>query len=144
MFQLLPGLAEKDFIIDLPLCRVLLEDNRCYRWLFLVPRKENVNSTLQLSTEERFLLVNEISLIETVFIKLFNPDRINIAAIGNKTPQLHIHMIARYSDDPDWPETVWGKSYPLYDPKEKSQIIDKIAQAIKTYATDLCIKTEPN
>ena len=140
MFQLLPNLDQKDFIIDLPLCRVLLEDNRCYRWLFLVPRKENIRNLLQLSLEERFSLMREISLIETVFIKLFNPDRINIASIGNKTPQLHIHVIARYSNDPDWPETVWGKTYLPYTVQEKAQIIDKITGAIRTDAPKLGIQ----
>jgi diadenosine tetraphosphate (Ap4A) HIT family hydrolase len=44
----------------------------------------------------------------------FNPTQLNVAAIGNKTPQLHVHVIARYTHDPAWPGTVWD--HPVRSP----------------------------
>ena len=39
-------------------------------------------------------------------------DKLNIAALGNVVPQLHVHLIARSKSDPAWPHPVWGKLKP--------------------------------
>ncbi|MBR1648954.1 MAG: HIT family protein [Alphaproteobacteria bacterium] len=131
MFELVPGLAKKDFIINLKLCTVLFEDNRLYPWIFLVPQKENVKNMTFLSMEERLQLMREIALAEEVMTNLFNPSQINVAMIGNKTPQLHVHIIARKDGDPDWPGTVWDGHSSPYDPSEKEKIIARIKQNIE-------------
>jgi len=127
-FQLVAGLAAKDYLLDLKLCRVLFEDNKYYPWIFLVPMKENVKNMTDLSMEERMQLMREIALAESVMMKLFPCDQDNVAMIGNLTPQLHVHVVCRRADDPDWPDTVWNKTTAKYDTDEKMAIMNKIKQ----------------
>ncbi|MBP1532329.1 MAG: HIT family protein [Alphaproteobacteria bacterium] len=127
-FELVSGLAAKDFVLDLKLCRVLFEDNKYYPWIFLVPMKENTKNMTNLTMEERFQLMREIALAEDVMMKLFPCDQDNVAMIGNMTPQLHVHIVCRKAGDPDWPGTVWNSTSGKYEAAEKSQIIAKIKQ----------------
>ncbi|MBO6281293.1 MAG: HIT family protein [Alphaproteobacteria bacterium] len=125
-FELVSGLAVKDFVLDLKLCRVLFEDNKHYPWIFLVPMKENVKNMTALTMEERYQLMREIALAEKVMFKLFPCDQDNVAMIGNMTPQLHVHVVCRKSGDPDWPGTVWNSTTGKYDPDVKQSLIRKI------------------
>ncbi len=106
-FELHPNLAKKLFVMDLPLSRVLLEDDRHYPWLLLVPRRPGVSRIIDLSPADQLLLMCELDLAQTVIWEMFQPTQLNVAAIGNKTPQLHVHVIARREADPAWPGTVW-------------------------------------
>ena len=131
-FQLVSGLAAKDYVIDLKLCRVLFEDNKYYPWIFLVPKKENTKNMTNLTMEERFQLMREIALAENVMFKLFPCDQDNVAMIGNMTPQLHVHVVCRKAGDPEWPDTVWNRTTGKYDAIEKEKIIAAIkAEFIK-------------
>src|SRR5437764_1175026 len=98
-FELHPNLLKKIFLTDLPLCRVLLEDEKHYPWLFLVPRRPNISRIMDLSSEDQLQLIKELDLVQRIMWEEFQPTQLNVAAIGNKTPQLHIHVIARYADD---------------------------------------------
>ena len=129
-FELVPALQQKEFVCDLPFCRVLMEDNADYPWIFLVPRKSNVRNMLDLTTEERMLLMREIEISERAMNELFHPMQTNVAMIGNKTPQLHVHIICRFETDPLWPDTVWGCLAPEYDLKTKNEMIEKIKKEI--------------
>ncbi len=106
-FELHPNLSEKIFIKDLPLCRLLMEDDEHYPWFFLVPRVPDVSKIMDLSSVDQLQLLKELDFLQKVVWQEFHPHQINVAAIGNKTPQLHIHVIARFEDDPAWPATVW-------------------------------------
>jgi len=125
-FTLTAGLAAKDYVTDLKLCRVLFEDNCYYPWIFLVPKKENTKNMTDLTIEERLQLMREIALAESVMFKLFECDQDNVAMIGNLTPQLHVHVVCRKIGDPEWPDTVWNRSTAKYKPQDKTKIIDKI------------------
>jgi diadenosine tetraphosphate (Ap4A) HIT family hydrolase len=125
MFQL-HELLERDalFITDLPLCRALLMNNSLFPWLVLVPRIENAREIIDLPESERYRLMAEISKASFTLKELFNPHKINVASLGNMVPQLHVHIIARFTDDPAWPEPVWGKGQDSYHhPKE---LIEKL------------------
>ena len=128
-FTLTAGLAAKDYVTDLKLCRVLFEDNCYYPWIFLVPKKENTKNMTDLTIEERLQLMREIALAESVMFKLFECDQDNVAMIGNMTPQLHVHIVCRKVGDPDWPGTVWNSHSDKYEPAEKQAIIAKIKKA---------------
>ncbi|MBR1841460.1 MAG: HIT family protein [Alphaproteobacteria bacterium] len=130
-FELVSGLAAKDFVLDLKLCRVLFEDNKYYPWIFLVPMKENVKNMTALTMEERYQLMREIALAEKVMFKLFPCDQDNVAMIGNMTPQLHVHIVCRKNGDPDWPGTVWNSTTGKYDPAVKQELIAKIRNEMK-------------
>lgn len=132
-FQLHSNLITKTFLIDLPLCQVLLEDNRYYPWLFLVPRRQNIERIMDLEPSDQLQLIKEIDTAQNILWNTFSPTQINVAAIGNKTPQLHIHVIARYSNDPAWPGTVWDHpAVAPYTPEQKEQIVQKLINAFNT------------
>ena len=108
-FELLNDFKTKDFIVDLKLCKVLMED-KVYPWILLIPMKNDITQINQLSEDDSFQLMREINFASNVMEKIFKTDRLNVAAIGNKTPQLHIHIISRTKDDALWPETIWGQN----------------------------------
>jgi diadenosine tetraphosphate (Ap4A) HIT family hydrolase len=130
-FELVPSLAKKDFVTDLTLSKVLFENNEYYPWVFLVPMKSNVKNMLALTLDERIQLMKEIAMVEKIMFDLFKPDQTNVAMIGNMTPQLHVHIICRKENDPDWPGTVWGNQKKPYNEDTKITTINKIKTAIE-------------
>ncbi|NWF37777.1 HIT domain-containing protein [Mariprofundus sp. NF] len=105
-----PQLEKDCFVIGrLPLCLLLLINDANYPWFILVPQREGITEIHQLSDEDQQQLMRESSQLAAVIEKEFNADKINIAALGNMVPQLHIHHIVRYKSDPAWPAPVWGK-----------------------------------
>ena len=109
MFKLHPQL-EKDCEIvgDYPLCRLLLLNDRQYPWVILVPRREDITESFQLNIQDQLQLQKESTNVLAMMAKHFNADKMNVAALGNVVPQLHIHHIARFKNDPAWPKPVWG------------------------------------
>ena len=124
-FFLLPQFATKLHVCDLSLSRVLLNDT-VLPWIFLVPMRQNIVQINELIEADQLQLIREISLVSNTMQKLFPCDRLNIAAIGNKTPQLHIHIICRTQNDPYWPETVWQYSCETLPPEEYRQRCEMI------------------
>lgn len=135
-FELTAGLATKDYLLDLKLCRVLFEDNKYYPWIFLVPMKEGVKNMTFLTMDERLQLMREIALAESVMLKLFPCDQDNVAMIGNMTPQLHVHVVCRRQGDPDWPGTVWNNASAKYETASKAQIMTAIKQEFAVQMTE--------
>lgn len=110
MFSLHPRLAADTILLgDFPLSRCLLMNDMHYPWLILVPRMENLREIFELSVENQQQLLRESSWVSARLSKHFNADKINIGALGNMVPQLHLHHIARYQNDAAWPAPVWGK-----------------------------------
>jgi diadenosine tetraphosphate (Ap4A) HIT family hydrolase len=130
-FELFPDLAQKTEITNLKLCNVRLEDNRLYPWVFLIPRREGVKNMTFLPMDDRLQLMREIALAENVMARIFPHDQMNVAMIGNMTPQLHVHVLCRKNGDPDWPATVWNSHSEPYAPNDKRKVIAAIRQAIE-------------
>ena len=131
-FALHPHLANKIFVQDLPLCRVLLEDEQAYPWLFLVPRRMAISRMMDLEPQDQLQLMQELHLAQTIVWELFHPTQINVASIGNKTPQLHMHVIGRYVNDPAWPATVW--EHPVrtaYSIQQKEKVVHSLMEAFR-------------
>jgi diadenosine tetraphosphate (Ap4A) HIT family hydrolase len=93
---------------DFPLCRALLMNDAQYPWLILVPRREDVAELFQLSRFDQQLLLDEVGSVAAALAGHFSADKMNVAALGNVVPQLHLHIIARFREDPAWPRPVWG------------------------------------
>ena len=108
-FELHPQL-EKDtiFIRSLELSDVLLMNDSRYPWIIFVPRIENAVDITDLSEQERKVFIEEINFVADAIKKQYQPDRINIAMLGNVVPQLHCHIIARFETDFAWSKPVWG------------------------------------
>lgn len=131
MYTLHPRLAEDCVVVgDLPLCTVLLSRDSRYPWLILVPRRAGVREVYELSEEDQWQLCRESSAVARVMADHFQAQKMNIAALGNQVPQLHIHHIARYESDPAWPGPVWGvlPPQPYEDDALESRRVDLWAQ----------------
>ena len=108
-WSLHPRLAEDTIGIgDLPLARALLMNDANYPWLVLVPRRPGAVEIIDLDEEQQVQLMSEIALLARVLKDVIGCHKLNIAAIGNVVPQLHVHVVARRTDDAAWPKPVWG------------------------------------
>lgn len=109
-FTLHPRLAEDAVTLGrFGLCRLLLMNDSRYPWFILVPEKTGLTEIYQLSQADQIILTAESSLLAENLAAFYQADKMNIAAIGNLVPQLHIHHIVRYKTDAAWPAPVWGK-----------------------------------
>ena len=93
---------------DLALSRLLAINHADYPWLVLVPRSPNIVEIADLADADLNCLTAEIAQVSRVLKTLTACDKINLAAIGNVVPQLHVHIVARWKTDPLWPKPVWG------------------------------------
>ncbi len=110
MTTLHPQLAQDCITLGhFPLCRLLLMKDANYPWFILVPERDNVTEIYQLNEEDQQQLGRESSQLAETLMQVFEGDKMNIGALGNMVPQLHIHHIVRYRTDPAWPAPVWGK-----------------------------------
>lgn len=101
---------EKDTITlgNLELCRVLLMNEQQFPWLILVPRRTELTELYQLDEDEQQQALRESVLISELIMHYFKGDKLNTGALGNLVPQLHLHHIVRFKNDPAWPNPVWG------------------------------------
>lgn len=108
-FLLHPQLAKDTLVIgDWPLCRLLRMNDRSYPWLILVPKRADIREIIDLANDDQQLLTREIAEASRALRRLLSPDKLNVAALGNVVPQLHVHIIARFTRDPAWPRPIWG------------------------------------
>ena len=91
------------------LCHLLLMRDDNYPWCILVPDRDDISEIHQLCEADQQQLLRESSLLSIAMEAAFSPDKLNIAALGNVVPQLHLHHIARYRTDAAWPAPVWGR-----------------------------------
>lgn len=133
MFELHEALARDcAFVGDLALCRLLLMNDKQYPWLILVPRRAEMREICDLSGDDQLQYLQESNLCSAILRSEFGAEKLNIAALGNMVPQLHIHHIARFSSDPAWPKPVWGqlpaKPYPT---DELQSVVAQLRQVIQ-------------
>jgi diadenosine tetraphosphate (Ap4A) HIT family hydrolase len=93
---------------DLPLSHVLVMNDANYPWLILVPRKADITEVIDLDEVEQTRLMSEVARTARALREVTACHKLNIAALGNAVPQLHVHVIARFRDDAAWPKPVWG------------------------------------
>jgi len=96
---------------ELALSRLLAVNAADYPWLILVPRRIGVVEIADLG-EEAGALMAEIVQASRVLKDVTGCDRLNVAAIGNVVPQLHVHIVARRKNGPLWPKPIWGAGSP--------------------------------
>lgn len=109
-YELHPQLAADTHpLATFELCELRLMDDANYPWLILVPRVPNARELIDLDAAQRHRLTDEIDLAARLLRDAFRPHKLNVAALGNMVPQLHVHVIAREENDPAWPVPVWGR-----------------------------------
>lgn len=130
-FDLHARLAKDSMVVeDWALCRVLLARDANYPWLILVPRRLGLKELHDLRPDDVAGMMAETMRASRALVDIFKPDKINVAALGNLVPQLHIHVIARFKDDPAWPDPIWGAVPPrAYESIELQQRLTTLRDA---------------
>jgi diadenosine tetraphosphate (Ap4A) HIT family hydrolase len=127
-----PQLANDTGLIgDLTLSQVRLMRDANYPWLLLVPRRTGASEIIDLDRGEQVQLMTEIADASTVLKSITQCDKLNVAAIGNVVPQLHVHIVARRHDDPVWPRPVWGATPRPYQPAALAALVDAIRRELR-------------
>ena len=120
------------FIRDMTLSTVLLMNNAHIPWVILVPKRDDVTSILDLSSADYDILTSEIRHVAQLMQNLFNPERLNIASLGNVVSQMHWHIICRFTDDICFPKPVWGNIPDMpYKAERANDIIQRIQDVLK-------------
>jgi len=135
VFQLHSQLeSDTSMVIDLPLCQVLLMNDKQFPWLILVPRRENCKELYDLAKQDIAICQQESLLVSKALMKGFNGDKLNVAALGNMVPQLHIHHIVRFKKDIAWPKPVWGTQPAIpYTETEQLRMLEKMRTLLQTF-----------
>lgn len=118
---------------ELSLSKVILVNNQYFPWLILVPKRENMCEIIDLEEEDQKKLFEEIIFISKTMKKIFSPDKLNIASLGNIVKQLHVHIIARYASDICWPNPVFGKDKTTYQQDKLDQLTKKMQKIIEIF-----------
>lgn len=126
-FVIHPKLAEDTILLgESRLCEVRLMNDSHWPWVLLVPRLADIREIYQLPKAQQLRLAEESSVLGEDMMKLFAGDKLNVAALGNMVPQLHLHHIVRFEGDPAWPGPVWGRLAPT--PHDEQAIADITAR----------------
>lgn len=120
---------------SLPLSELLLMNDARFPWCILVPRRDGARDAIDLEPADIEQLHRESIALQRALKELFAPDKLNVAAIGNLVPQLHVHHVARYRNDSEWPAPVWGRgTAQAYDPAEREKRITQLRAALHATA----------
>ncbi len=132
-WSLHPQLARETVRVrDLPLARVLLANDANYPWLILVPRLPGLVELIDLQENAQVQLLGEIAAAARALKTITECDKLNIAALGNQVPQLHVHIIARRRTDAAWPKPMWGVNPPLaYGKGQQAVLLNSLRQLLK-------------
>ena len=138
-FALHPRLAADTFTLgDLPLCRLLLMNDAQYPWFILVPRREGAREIYLLDDADQLQLWRESARLSRALMDAFAGYKLNVAALGNVVPQLHLHHIVRQPGDAAWPGPVWGRHPPRpYTDAERAARIEAVRAALPDLGPNL-------
>lgn len=131
-FELHPQLAKDTTVIGhFPLCIALLHKDNTVPWVILVPKRVNLKELHHLPMQEQQQFLLESQAVSQALEATFRPDKINLGALGNMVPQLHIHHIARFKNDLAWPGPVWGNTQGIFrDEYEQTQMLTRIQNVL--------------
>jgi diadenosine tetraphosphate (Ap4A) HIT family hydrolase len=113
------------------LCEIRLMNDSTWPWVLLVPAVAGVREIYHLSADQQHQLVRESSVLSEAMMAAFGGDKMNVGALGNRVPQLHLHHIVRFEGDPAWPGPVWGKQGPVpYTEEALGQVRQRLAPVL--------------
>lgn len=133
-WHLHPQLADDTHpVAQFKLCELRLMDDANHPWLILVPRVEDAVELIDLDEAQQAELTREVATTSRALQKAFSPHKLNVAALGNLVPQLHVHVIARFREDIAWPRPVWGMATAQpYSPEALVRRIQRLQEALRT------------
>lgn len=123
---------------------VLLVNDADYPGFCRVVWNEHISEMTDLSAEDRTELMNVVWLVEKTVRKIIQPEKINLASLGNMVPHLHWHIIPRYSNDRHFPDSIWSASKRAPDEKDMVTRKKRISELRKTLVDTLARKYGPS
>lgn len=132
-FHLHERLAVDTYTVqDLALCRVLLMNDSRFPWTILVPRRTGLRDFHEVARADKPTFHAELDLVSEVLKRLSGAHKMNVAALGNMVPQLHVHVIARFEGDAAWPKPVWGQGEAVpYEPARAGELIESLRKDLR-------------
>ncbi|WP_417594875.1 HIT domain-containing protein [Oceanospirillum sp.] len=109
-------------VADLPLSRLVMMNDARFPWFILIPRIGGITEIHQLDKANRQQLMDESCILAEALMSAFRGYKMNVAALGNMVPQLHMHHVVRQEDDAAWPAPVWGVGTPEAMNEEEAQL----------------------
>ena len=88
------------------LCRVVRPAVEGYPGFLRVIVNRHVKEMTDLAERER--LMRLVFACEAALRQLYQPDKVNLASLGNVVPHVHWHVIARFADDAHFPDAIWA------------------------------------
>lgn len=115
------------------LCDLRLSRDARWPWLILVPRRAEITEIFELTPLDQVLLAFETELVSSALKKITGATKINVGALGNIVRQLHVHIIARFEGDANWPGPVWGFGHAEpYEDGKRDEFIAKLREALSS------------
>lgn len=136
-FELHPQLKKDSYLLgQFTLSQLLLINDRQFPWFVLVPRRNQIQEIYQLLETDQLQLWRESAQLSQVVMDIYTGDKLNVATIGNMVPQLHMHHVVRFKQDPCWPAPIWGK-LPMvsYEQDEALVIQQQLASKLTSFET---------
>ncbi len=79
-----------------------------FRGFCRVVWNNHIKELTDLSRDDRQLFMDAVYRVETALRASLNPDKMNVASLGNLTPHLHWHVIPRFANDVAFPKPIWA------------------------------------
>lgn len=129
-------LADSHEVDELPFCSLRLMDDSRWPWLILVPHVAGARELIDLDASDQQTLLAEVVSVGRALETIVHPDKLNVASLGNVVSQLHVHVIARFTNDAAWPRPVWGVGERVpYAEARRDELIREIRSALNGEGT---------
>jgi len=126
------------------LCRVALIEDEDYPGFCRVIWNRHIKEMTDLNEDEQHAFMNVVFVVESALREIMQPDKINLASLGNMTPHLHWHIIPRYVLDKHFPNPIWGTPQRAGVPKPplgwQARLAKSIGQRLQESTYNLAVK----
>lgn len=131
-FTLHPRLAADCRVVaDLPVSRLLLMEDQRFPWCILVPRQPGLSELQDLPAAVVTPWFTELGVVSRALNELPGVTRVNVGALGNLVPQLHVHVVGRHPADSAWPGPVWGHgSAEPYPDEARARLLNHLKERV--------------
>jgi diadenosine tetraphosphate (Ap4A) HIT family hydrolase len=122
---------DSDLVTVLGLCQLRILNDSRWPWLMLVPQRPEMSEIFELTPLDQTMLTFETNLVAEALKRVTGAKKINVGALGNVVSQLHVHVVARYEGDPNWPGPIWGHGSAVpYDEAQKRAFLAALDKAL--------------
>nr|WP_246453963.1 HIT family protein [Rhizobium soli] len=122
---------DSDLIATLDLCQLRIQNDSRWPWLVMVPQRADMTEIFELSEADHALLSAEVNHVAAALKEITCATKINVGALGNIVRQLHVHVIARFEGDANWPGPIWGYgSAEPYDSEKRQALVNTLMEKL--------------